>query len=156
MTRAHKQPGLRKPSDGATEMRAVDGKDLELITRDPAHPACRVHGLPVGRHRVGIAKFSEPRLAFGKFVDATKRHPRKVTVAAAARNRRDEEPHDRHRQSSCPQTVEENSHLHEKSTAGKSIFIRHRETPNAGCNSKLSTVARGTEPAAKRATQLRQ
>src|SRR5215472_9298001 len=94
MTRAHEQAGLRKPAHRAAQMRTVNCKDLELIARNPPHPACRVYRLAVARHDIRIAESSQPRLAFGKFADATEGHPRKVGVAAATRYRRKQISHD--------------------------------------------------------------
>src|SRR5581483_4301141 len=39
VARAHEQARFLKPADGAAEMRAVDGKDLELIPLNVPHPA---------------------------------------------------------------------------------------------------------------------
>ena len=76
VARAHEQTGLRKPADRAAEVRAVDGKNLELLAFDAAHPARCVHGLAVGRHHVGISKCGQARLAFGEFADADREAPR--------------------------------------------------------------------------------
>src|ERR1700723_484921 len=113
MAGAHEQTGLREPTHGTAQMRAVDCKNLKLITLDAANPAGRVHGPAIGWHHVGIPESSEARLAFGKFAGAAKRHPGKISVVAAACNRREQESHDRHCDCDRHQAVEEYPDLRE-------------------------------------------
>src|SRR5215472_6621021 len=95
MARTHEQTGLRKPANRATEMCAVDGKNLELFTRDPPHPAGGIGCFAIGRHYVGIAKGGQPGLAFGKIVDVSQWDPREIAVRATAGYRRGKKSHDR-------------------------------------------------------------
>src|SRR6266849_3031526 len=105
-------------------MSAVDGKDLELVACNTPHPAGSVHGLTIGGHYVRIAKSSQPRLALRKLDNATERNPREIAVRAPARNRGKQKANYRHRHHHRRESVEENSQLHEKSTAGKRILGR--------------------------------
>src|SRR4029077_606874 len=155
VTWAHKQAGLRKPSNRTTEVRAVDRENLELISGDASHPAGCVYRLAVGRHRVRIPKGGQSRFAFRKFVDAAKSYPRKIGVRTAACNGRKQEAHDRHRKRCGNQAVEEDSHLHEKSAARKQVFIRHHLAPSAERYSKRSMAAQGLRPSSRLAMRPR-
>ena len=64
MARTHEQARLWEPADGAAQVRAIDGKHLELIAFDAAHPARDVDRLAVGRRHVRIPEGGQPRLAF--------------------------------------------------------------------------------------------
>src|SRR5262249_58353503 len=76
MTRAHEQTGLREPAHRTAQMRTVDCKNLELISFNPPHPACRVHRLAIGRHYVGIPERSQAALACRKIVKTPEGAPR--------------------------------------------------------------------------------
>src|SRR5262249_18885673 len=84
MTRTHEEAGLRKPADRAAQMRAVDCKDLELLSRHAPDPAGRVRRLAIGRHDVGILKRRQARFAFREFADFAKRHPGEIAICATA------------------------------------------------------------------------
>src|SRR4029077_2176473 len=155
MTRTHKQLGLRKPSNRTTKMGAVDGENLELFTFNPSDPACRVHGLAIARHHIGISKSGQTSLSLRKFVNPTERHPRQVISCASARNGGKKKSYDRYGESGRNKSIEENSQLHQQSASGNLIFGWHLQTPGAGCNSKRSMAAPGSEPVARRARQLR-
>src|SRR5215467_7931529 len=101
MTRAHEQTRLREPADRTSQVGAIDRKNLELITLDPSHPTCHVRRLSIGRGDVRIPERCEPRLPFGKFADAAKRHPGKVTVTVAACDRKEQEAHNWQRKGRC-------------------------------------------------------
>src|SRR5260370_3085684 len=60
VTRAHKQTRLRKPPHWAAQVRTVDCKNLELITFNSPHPACRVPPLALGRPHIGDLEGSKP------------------------------------------------------------------------------------------------
>src|ERR1700758_4671291 len=113
MTRAHEQTGLRKPADWAAQMRTVNGENLELVTFNPSDPACRVHGLAIGRHHMGISKSGQTSLSLRKFVNPTKRHPRQVISCASLRNGGKKKSYDRHSKSRRNESIKENSQLHE-------------------------------------------
>ena len=49
MTRAHEQTGLGKPAHRATQVRTVNGKNLELFALDAADPAGDLAGLSIPR-----------------------------------------------------------------------------------------------------------
>jgi hypothetical protein len=60
MARAHEQFRLRKPVDGASHVRAIDGEDLELIVLDMPHPARKIARLAVGWSAIRIAILRQP------------------------------------------------------------------------------------------------
>src|SRR5207253_1845111 len=66
---AHEQAGLRKPTHRAAQVRAIDGKNLELFAFDAPHPARCFRSLAVGRRHVGIPESSQARLAFWELAD---------------------------------------------------------------------------------------
>src|SRR6267378_211200 len=110
VARAHEQTGLRKPTNRAAEMRAINGKNLELIASHTPDPARRVHRLTVRRSHVGILKCCQPRLAFRKFADRSERHPGKIGVRAPASNRGQNKSHNGYRKRGRHHAVEQNSH----------------------------------------------
>src|ERR1700752_570504 len=75
VTWTHEEAGLRKPTDRAAQMRAIDGKGLELLSRDAPYPARCVGCLAISWHDVRILERSQPRFAFRKFTDLPKWHP---------------------------------------------------------------------------------
>src|SRR5215469_2631613 len=109
--------------DWAAQVRAVHGKNLELLAFDTADPAGGVHGLAVGRHHVGISKRGQARLTLWELADATKRHPGQVGPRESSRDRRREKAYDRYGKSGRDQSVEENPQLHEQSAPGDFIFV---------------------------------
>src|SRR5260370_17164839 len=106
-------------------MSAVDGKDLELLICNTPHPAGSVHGLTIGGHYVRIAKSSQPRLALRKLVNATERDPREIAVRPPARNRGKQKAHYRHRQHHSPESVQQDSKLHEKAASQNPTPLHH-------------------------------
>src|SRR6266404_6876393 len=86
VARAHEQTRLRKPTDGAAQVSAIDRENLELFAGDAPDPARRVYSGAVRGSHVGISKRCQPRFAFRKFGDGSNRHPRKVGVRASASN----------------------------------------------------------------------
>jgi hypothetical protein len=113
MTGTHKQLGLLKPSNGTTEMGAVDSENLELISCNAPHPACCVDRLAVGRSYIRIPERSQPRLAFGKFAHGPEWYPGKVAVRPSAGNGRQQKSYDGYGKRGGHQAVEKNSQLHE-------------------------------------------
>src|SRR5215831_3909769 len=75
MTWTHEQSGLRKPTHGATQVRAVDGEDLEFLGRNPPHPARNIAGvaIPWAYKRIAIGR--ESCFAFRKLVERTQFYP---------------------------------------------------------------------------------
>src|SRR4030095_16085320 len=110
---AHEQTRLRKPPDWAAEVRAINRKNLELLSFDAPHPTRGLHSLAVGRRDVGISKHGEARLTFRELADVAERNPGKVGTCASPRNRREQEAHNRYREGSCHHAVEEHPDLHE-------------------------------------------
>src|SRR5260370_135590 len=106
VARAHEQAGLRKPTHGAAQVRAIDGKNLELLSFDAPHPARCVHGLAVGRRHVGISKRGEARLTLWELADVAERHPGKVGTCAPLRNRGKKKSNDRYRKSRRAKSIE--------------------------------------------------
>ena len=118
MARAHEQAGLRKPAHGAAQVRAIDGKNLELLSFDAPHPARCFHSFAVGWHHVGIAERGQPRLAFGKIFYWSQWDPGEIRVCSAARNRGQKKAHDGHGKGGRDQSVQQNSHLHKEAATG--------------------------------------
>src|ERR1700678_211585 len=100
-------------------MRAVDGKHLELIARDAAHPARCVDSLSIGWHDQGIAKSSQPRLSLGKAADVSQAHPRKIAIPATTSNGGNKKTRNRQSQHERGESVEHDSQLHEESASRK-------------------------------------
>src|SRR5258707_1317380 len=86
VARAHEQAGLRKPADGAAQVRAIDGKNLELFAGDAPDPARRAYSGAVRWSHVGISKCCQPRLTLRKLADGSKGHPGKVGIRASTSN----------------------------------------------------------------------
>src|SRR5271154_55324 len=105
-------------------MRTVNGKNLELISRDAPYPACRVYGLSVCRHHEWTAKSSHPRLAWRKVGDVTQAHPRQVPFPLAASYRRKKKAHNRYGDQHRCASVEQDSELHEEAAPGKRTLSR--------------------------------
>ena len=72
MAGAKKEFRLRKPANGTTEVRAVDGEHLKLLLRDAPHPTRYLCGLAVAKaadwaveiHEASLADFRSPVAAF--------------------------------------------------------------------------------------------
>src|SRR5262249_46838793 len=96
MARTHEETRLRKPADRTAQMRAVDGKDLELFSCDTPYPAGRVRCLAIGRHDVRILKRGQARLAFREFTDISQWHPGEISVRATASNRGEKKSYNRY------------------------------------------------------------
>src|SRR5579859_1159680 len=136
-------------------MRAVDRENLKLFAFDPPNPTSCVHRFAVGWHYKRIPKSRQARLAFWKFIDGTERHPGKIGVRIAARDRRKEKPDNRNGQGRRYQSVKENPELHKQPASGNRIFVWHLETPNAVCCLKRNTAAQDFALVLTQATQPR-
>ncbi|WP_433984897.1 hypothetical protein RBB78_11640 [Tunturiibacter empetritectus] len=66
MAGAEEELGLGEPANGAAEVGAVDGEDLEGVAGDAADPAGNVAGLAVPLVGDGVAVVDEAGLAFGE------------------------------------------------------------------------------------------
>jgi hypothetical protein len=73
--RAHEQPRLLEPSNGAAQMRAVHREHLELLVADTAHPARDLRGRPVPRDAKRVVVRRQARLPSGKRVHLTELDP---------------------------------------------------------------------------------
>src|SRR5262249_13552122 len=138
------------------QMGTIHGKNLELFAFDPANPASSVDGLAIGWCHVWISKSGQARLAFGKLIDPTERHPREVSTGAPASHRGKKKSHDRHGQRGGHKPVKKNAQLHEQTAAGNCVFVWHRQTPIAGSDSQQNTVAPDSSRGAKPARQPHQ
>src|ERR1700722_16936910 len=132
MARTHEQTRLRKPTDRTAEVRAVDGEDLELLPCNVPHPAGSVGGCSVGGRHVWIAKRGQPRFALWKIADLPELNPRKISIVAAPRDRREEESNDRHGYDGRRHSVKQNSQLHEKPAPGHRRLTRRCEDRFSG------------------------
>src|ERR1700760_2893149 len=79
MTRAHEQIRLLEPADRATEVRTINGKHLELLPVNIAHPARDVCGLSIPgiHHRVAVR--GQAGLAGRKLIQWPKSEPRVIS-----------------------------------------------------------------------------
>src|SRR5664279_4819626 len=75
VTRAHKQTGLREPTDRASKVSTVNSEDLKLIALHATNPARNVVGFSVGNTGDGILKLCQASLPFGKLVEFTESDP---------------------------------------------------------------------------------
>src|ERR1700754_1784842 len=76
MTRTHEQMRFLKPAHRTTEMRAVDGEDLKLISLHASYPAWDIGCLSVPGSRIGVLVFREARLVLRETANWAKRNPR--------------------------------------------------------------------------------
>src|SRR6266404_1543024 len=129
VTAAHKEARLRKPAHRASQVRTVDGKNLENLIVNVPNPARDVAGLTIPGIDHGIAIRGEPSLAGRKLLQPTEREPRLVAELFFARHRRKEKTHDRHRQRSADDAVENNPYFHEHRASRHSFFFTHRRPP---------------------------
>jgi hypothetical protein len=130
MTGTHEQAGLRKPADRTSEMRAVDGKNLERLAIHIPYPARNICGLPVcgSRHRVPIG--GQPRLPCRKLAEWAEREPGFVSGPSLTKYRRKDVADDRNREEQTDGPVEENSKRHEHAASRKPIRQIHRMPPS--------------------------
>src|ERR1700688_884188 len=126
MTWAHEETGLREPANRASQMRAIDREDLELIAVDAAHPAGDFRGLAIRWIGVGASISREPCLAFRELDEGAKRDTRFAPRALAVHHRREKVAHDRYSQNADGHAVEEHSDLYQCSTSGRVIGWGHR------------------------------
>src|SRR5260370_21646821 len=68
MAWAHEQPRLRKPTNGTSEVRAINRKHLEGFPIDISNPACEVCSRSVGRGDDGSSISGEPSLSRRKSI----------------------------------------------------------------------------------------
>ena len=123
VARTDEQPGLREPADGASQVRAIDGENLELVRRDPADPAGSVDGLSVRGHYEGTFKSGESSFAFRKIGDGAEGYPGEIGFAATARDRGKNVADHGNGQPGGDQAVEENAELHEEPAARDCVFV---------------------------------
>src|SRR5262249_37423243 len=75
VTRAHQQARLGKPTHRTAKVRAVDGKNLKLVRRNPAEPTRNVAGVAIPRANKRISKSRQPSFTFREFRHRTDRYP---------------------------------------------------------------------------------
>ena len=80
---AHEELGFREPSHRASEMRAIDGENLERISREPAHPAWDSRGFAIPGLSVGIYIFTQSGLVFRIVSHIAERYPVEPREAAS-------------------------------------------------------------------------
>src|SRR3954454_18343340 len=76
MARTHKEVRLLKPADRTTEMRAVDGEDLKLISLHAPYPTWDIGCLSVPGPSVRVLVFRQARLVLRETGNWPKRNPR--------------------------------------------------------------------------------
>ena len=72
---AHEQFGFGEPSHRASQMRAVDGEDLELVAGDVSHPAGDFGGLAVPGFLERVYILGQARLIFWIVSQRSERYP---------------------------------------------------------------------------------
>src|ERR1700734_1692339 len=105
MAGTHEEVRLSKPANGASQVRAVDSKDLEFLTVDVSNPACDVAGFSVPGIDHGILVGGETSLSGGKLFKTAERKPRLITKFLFANHRRKQIAHDWHGQESPHDSV---------------------------------------------------
>src|ERR1700752_5051663 len=93
VARTHEEIRLREPAHGASEVRAIDGKDLEILTVNVPYPAGNIGRLSVPRSGGRVAERGEARLAGGKLIESAEREPLVIARRPRACHRRHEVPH---------------------------------------------------------------
>jgi hypothetical protein len=73
MAGTHEEIRLSEPANGASKVRTVNSKDLELLTVDVSNPARNVAGFAVPGIDHGILVGGETRLSGGKLFQPAKR-----------------------------------------------------------------------------------
>ena len=82
---AHEQFRLGEPSHRASQVRAVDGEHLELVTGDVSYPAGDFSGLAVPRFLEWVYILGEARLIFWIVSQRPERYPVKPGEAPRGR-----------------------------------------------------------------------
>ena len=129
MAGAHEKAGLRKPTNGAAEMHAIDGKNLKGAIVDAADPAVAVGSLAVPGLNVRIAESTKARLACGKLIERAERQPSLVAEFAGARDGGENVAKDGNGEKRGDDAVEKNSQFHEHGTPRKIIGQGHGSSP---------------------------
>src|SRR5262245_4525958 len=127
VARAHEQLRRGEPANGADEVGAVDGEQLELVARQPAYPARDVGGLPVPRPRERVAVRGEPGLVLGEVRQRSERDP--FLPAPAARggeDEADERDREQRRRDGIQREAEEQQH---PAPARLASFVAHAPPP---------------------------
>jgi len=78
----HEQARFLEPSDGTTQMRAINGEDLELVSLDVPNPAWDLAGLSIPGLRERILVGGQSRLVFGEAGDWAEVDPRAIVLLA--------------------------------------------------------------------------
>src|ERR1700680_2281007 len=114
-------------------MRAIDRKDLELLTVNVADPAGNIRGLPIRWSHDWVSIGREARLASRKPTKRAKREPGFIPCPPLANHGRKDKTHDGHHKDHADGPIEEESELHQHPTSRKSIRQSHR-TPPSSCS----------------------
>src|SRR5215469_2822809 len=129
MTWAHKEARLRKPANRTSEVRAVDGEDLEFLPVHIANPAGDIGSISIGwiHHRIAIS--GEASLAGRELFEVAKWNPRLIASLTSAGHRREEITHNRNGKNSGNDSIEEDSDLHQHISSREATWERHRASP---------------------------
>ena len=117
MTGAHEKAGLGEPGDRATEVSAVDCKNLELLFSNVTHPTGNIGCFSIRGIYDWISIARQACLALRKLGERAKRKPRLIPWPPSANHRRKKIAHDRHRQDYTDGTAKEDSELHQHPTS---------------------------------------
>src|SRR5215469_14599253 len=119
MTWTHEKLRLRKPAHRASQMSAVDGKDLKLISFDAAHPASDLGGFTVPGASKGILVRCQSRLARRVGIDLAQLNPRVVPIFAPDRSKKKTDY--RNRNGKRDHSVQQDANLHQQTATGHSF-----------------------------------
>src|ERR1700730_13093131 len=124
MARTHKELGLFKPSDRASQMGAVRREHGELIALNPFHPAGQSCGLPVRLPAVGIFVDRQAHCSLREVCNRSKREPDPRTVLDQAG---EDESDDWQPDHEARNRVENEANLKQKiSPRGIAFYLRGR------------------------------
>src|SRR3981081_1431026 len=96
MAGKHEEVRLGEPPNGASEVRAVDGKDLEFLIINVPDPARDIAGFAIPGIDHGIAISGETSLAGRKLFQRAESEPRVITRLLFANHGRKQITNDRH------------------------------------------------------------
>src|SRR5580698_3778105 len=113
-------------------MCAVNREDLEVVSREVAHPARNVSGLPIPRRSHGIAEVDKTRFAFREIAKRTELDPR-VFVRTVLQGGSQKIAKYRHRQNRADGSIQQQGQLKKKHAARvASTLVIRRELRRSG------------------------
>jgi hypothetical protein len=119
--------------DRAFHVRAIDGKDLELIVRDMPHPAGEIAGLAIGGSSVRIAILPHPGFSSGELLEISYGNPVVVTLIFLEKRAKDV-TENRHSQNRTYRAIDEQRYLEKEFSSRIFAWVIHGILQNhCGC-----------------------